>query len=83
MKTSTRINQLRRWRASMTVRAVLETQNHCRVMSMRRNGGKMEAANMESSLAAVYDRYTYQAKNRARELGLIDSIEAQRVQLSR
>ena len=68
MKTSPHINRLRRLRANITVRAVLDTQNHCRKMS--------KGAASAESLAAVSQQYTQQAKNRARELGLIDSIEA-------
>lgn len=80
MKTSPHINRLRRLRLSITVRAVLDSQKHYRSMRMRRKEDKV--ASMEYSLAAVYDRYTQKAKNRARELGLIDSIEAKRLALS-
>lgn len=71
MKTSPHINRLRRLRANMTVRAVLDQQAH-------QKRQQQQTTPSDESLAMVSRRFTQQAQNRARELGLIDSIEAQR-----
>ncbi|CAB9524111.1 expressed unknown protein [Seminavis robusta] len=67
MKTSPHINRLRRLRAKISVRAVLDTQNHNRKMLRRQNA--------DEALAAVSQHYTTKAQSRARELGVIDAME--------
>lgn len=72
MKTSPHIHRLRRLRAAITVRAILDQQDYQRRMVGR--GSDL----VGESMAMVSRRYSQQAQNRARELGLIDSIEARR-----
>jgi hypothetical protein len=72
MKTSPHINRLRRLRASITVRAILDQQDY-----LRRKVGK-GCDLVGESMAMASRRYTQRAQIRARELGLIDAIEAQR-----
>ena len=70
MKSSPHIHRLRRLRASITVRAVLDQQNYQRRLGLTDLVGE--------SVARVSRQYTQQAQLRARELGVIDSIEATR-----
>lgn len=67
IKTSPHINRLRRLRAAITVRAVLDAQ------AFHKSQG---VTNHAESLAAVSMQYTTKAQARARELGSIDSFEA-------
>lgn len=73
MKASPQINRLRRLRLSISSKAVLGMQEYCRKASTSSN----RVVSVES-LAAVSWQYTQRAKIRAKELGLIDSIEASR-----
>jgi hypothetical protein len=70
IKTSPHIHRLRRLRAAITIRAVLDAQ------AFHRNQG---VTNHVESLAAVYMQYTVKAQTRAQELGSIDSFEASRL----
>ena len=72
MKASPHIHRLRRLRAAITVRAVLDQQAYQR--RMLGNGCDL----VGESMAMLSRRYTLCAQIRARELGLIDSLEASR-----
>jgi len=82
LKVHPHINRLRRLRAHITVKAVLDTQAYQRRQTrpMITAGGALplppSQEDKEEQLSRVSQLYTQKARYRARELGLIDAVDS-------